>query len=85
MSKVNIYKSNLSNLIKKRRKELGYTRKEFANLIGKRVKFVENVELKQVNNISLSLMLKIADILKVNVFHFIRKDISIKEVLKWLD
>lgn len=85
MSKVNIYKSNLSNLIKKRRKELGYTRKEFANLIGKRVKFVEDVELKQVNNISLSLMLKIADILKVNVFHFIRKDISIKEVLKWLD
>ena len=85
MSKVNIYKSNLSNLIKKRRKELGYTREEFANLIGKRVKFVEKVELKQVNNISLNLMLKIADILKVNVFHFIRKDISIKEVLKWLD
>lgn len=85
MSKVNIYKSNLGNLIKKRRKELGYTREQFANLIGKRVKFVEDVELKQVNNISLSLMLKIADILKVNVFHFIRKDISIKEVLKWLD
>lgn len=85
MARTYIYKDNLGKLIKRNRKAWGMGKFKFAYLIGEEFDFVENLESGKIKNISLNLLLRIADVLQVNMYDFIRKDVSDNEILKWLD
>lgn len=85
MARTYIYKDNLGKLIKKNRKVWGMGKFKFAYLIGEEFDFVEDLESGKIKNISLNLLLRIADVLQVNMYDFIKKDVSDNEILKWLD
>lgn len=85
MAKTYIYKNNLGKIIKKNRKLWGMGKFKFAYLIGEEFDFVDDLESGKIKNISLNLLLRIADVLQVNMYDFIRKDVSDKEIFQWFE
>lgn len=66
--------SNLGLLIKKKRKELGYSTKDLANALNVSTGFLNNIENANTDTFNINLMKKFDNILNLNIPNYINKE-----------
>lgn len=83
--KKKIYNKNLGKIIKKERKTWGMSKNKLGFLIGEEFDYIDDLEKGFENEPPFDVLLKIAIVLQINVFDLLNKDITEKELLKFIN